>query len=62
MPCFGRFDAIGSKPDGQSVETFCRSELAREKLTGAASTQATRVIVDVFSRASSLLQDDSDTI
>ena len=27
---------------------FCRSELAREKLTGAASIQEARVIVDVL--------------
>ena len=31
-----------------SVIAFCRSELAREKLTGAAFIQETRVIVDVF--------------
>jgi hypothetical protein len=33
---------------GQSVKVFCRSELAREKLIGAASIQEARAIVDVF--------------
>ncbi len=32
----------------QSVKAFCRSELAREKLTDAAFIQEARVIVDVF--------------
>jgi hypothetical protein len=30
------------------MKIFCRSELAREKLTGAAFIQEARVIVDVF--------------
>ena len=30
------------------VKAFCRSELAREKLTGTAFIQEARVIVDVF--------------
>jgi len=30
------------------VQAFCRSELAREKLTGTAFIQEARVIVDVF--------------
>ncbi|AZF23206.1 hypothetical protein C4J90_4325 [Pseudomonas sp. R2-60-08W] len=34
----------------------CRSELAREKRKGSAFVQTARVIVDDFSRASSLLQ------
>ena len=35
--------------EGQlSVSALCRSERAREKLTGAAFIQDTRVIVDVF--------------
>ena len=30
------------------LKAFCRSELAREKLTGAAFIQKARVIVEVF--------------
>jgi len=36
------------KPNASQLRLFCRSELAREKLTGAAFTQETRVTVDVF--------------
>ena len=32
----------------QQLDSFCRSELAREKLTGAAFIQGARVIVDAF--------------
>ncbi len=38
--------AIAGKP-AHTLDS-CRSELAREKLTGAAFIQAARVIVDVF--------------
>jgi len=38
----------GDLPECRSVKAFCRSELAREELTGAALIQETRVIVDVF--------------
>ena len=35
-------------PNASQLRIFCRSELAREKLTGAAFIQKARVIVDVF--------------
>ncbi|WP_294284675.1 hypothetical protein, partial [Pseudomonas sp.] len=35
-------------PNAVQLRLFCRSELAREELTGAAFIQETRVIVDVF--------------
>ncbi|PMX87729.1 hypothetical protein C1Y21_22175 [Pseudomonas sp. MPR-R2A3] len=38
----------GTSPNAVQLRLFCRSELAREELTGAAFTQETRVIVDVF--------------
>jgi hypothetical protein len=38
----------GGLPQCQSVKAFCRSELAREKLAGAAFIQEARVIVGVF--------------
>ncbi|MGU9837634.1 hypothetical protein ACU685_32400, partial [Pseudomonas sp. LF195] len=38
----------GASPNAVQLRLFCRSELAREKLTGAAFIQETRVIVDVF--------------
>ncbi|CAN2970661.1 hypothetical protein METHPM2_1760009 [Pseudomonas sp. PM2] len=34
--------------NASQLRPFCRSELAREKLTGAAFIQRARVIVDVF--------------
>jgi len=37
-----------ASPNAVQLRLFCRSELAREELTGAAFTQETRVIVDVF--------------
>ncbi|CAN2967494.1 hypothetical protein METHPM2_1220010 [Pseudomonas sp. PM2] len=46
--------AVGGYPDGtvavdqRRLTGCCRSELAREKLTGAAFIQEARVIVDVF--------------
>ncbi|KRP72363.1 hypothetical protein TX23_13520 [Pseudomonas paralactis] len=36
------------KPASPETKAFCRSELAREKLTDAAFIQKARVIVDAF--------------
>ena len=39
---------VVASPNAVQLRLFCRSELAREELTGAAFIQETRVIVDVF--------------